>query len=219
VFSEAYVQADLFTAFYNRTFKKHLKEIGTQLFSVHSPQKAAMVERFNRTLKTKMFRYFTYKNSTRWIDILPKLIKSYNHTKHSSIAMRPIDAKQKEHWFGVWLNNNLNHIPKQGKLKVDDFVRVSRIKNIFEKGYTPNWSEQIYKISNIDARDLPIMYHLIDYNNENIEGKFYKQELQKVVPPDTYPIEKIYKRQGNKHLVKFLGYPDKYWVKSIESSL
>ena len=80
-----------------------------------------------------------------------------------------------------------------------------------------NWSEQIYTIHDVDLHDFPVMYTIIDYNTGVIKGKFYAQELQKVKHPETFPIEKVFRRQGKRILVKFLGYPEKYWVNNIVS--
>lgn len=216
-----YLQVDQGTEFYNVIFKRFLRENNVQLFSVYSPQKAALVERFNRTLKSKMYRYFTWKNTQIWYDILPDLVHSYNNSPHSSLplTLSPIEATLDENWWTVWSHSNINKPVVRHKYRVGDYVRISKIKGIFTKGYLSNWSEQVYRIHSINLRDTPVMYTIIDYNSEIIQGSFYQQELQKVSKPDKYPIERVYKKQGHRSLVKFLGYPEKYWVNEIESSL
>lgn len=219
--SPIYLQVDQGTEFYNVIFKRFLRENNTQLFSVYSPQKAALVERFNRTLKSRMYRYFTWKNTQIWYDILPDLVHSYNISPHSSLPLKlsPAEARLDGNWWVVWSHSNVNKPALKHKYKVGDYVRISKLKGPFTKGYLSNWSEQLYRIHSINSRDVPVMYTIIDYKDDIIQGNFYDQELQKVSKPEKYPIEHVYKRLGSRTLVKFLGYPEKYWVDEIESSL
>lgn len=83
------LQTDHGKEFYNSNVQKLLKKHKVELFSTNSPQKASLVERFNRTLKTRMWRYFTHKQTRKWIDVLPKFVKAYNNSKHKSIGMAP----------------------------------------------------------------------------------------------------------------------------------
>ena len=98
------------------------------------------------------------------------------------------------------------------KFSVGDKVRISVKKKTFEKGYTPRWTEEVFTISQVQYTDPPT-YKITDYNGEEIQGTFYEQELQRT-SQDIYRIEKVIKRQGNKSLVKWLGYPDSFnsWV-------
>ena len=102
---------------------------------------------------------------------------------------------------------------KTPKFSVGDKVRISKKKGIFEKGYTPKWTEKIFTISKIQYTD-PVTYKITaDYNGEEIKGSFYEQELQKTTQ-ETFRIEKIIRKKGNKSLVKWLGYPANFnsWV-------
>ena len=190
-----YLQTDLGKEFYNETFKKYLGEVNTKLFSVHSPHKCALVERFNRTIKTRMYRYFTFKNTRKWIDILPSIIKSYNNTPHTSLpkGLTPHQLRNRKCIQMSICSKDENLVDKVIFI-VGDSVRLSKLKGIFEKGYVSNWTEQIFYIHSIDAKVKPIMYIVRDYKNEIIEGKFYGQELQKVIKPDKWPVEKIIKK-------------------------
>ena len=98
------------------------------------------------------------------------------------------------------------------KFKVGDKVRITRKKGIFEKGYTTRWTEEVFTVSKIQHTD-PITYKIVDENNEEIQGTFYEQELQKTTQ-EMFRIEKVLRRKGNKSLVKWLGYPDSFnsWV-------
>ena len=177
--------------------------------------KAAVVERFNRTLKTKMYRYFTAKNYIRYVDVLPDLLHSYNHTYHRSIGMAPVEVED--------TNKDLVRarlyplIPKSYKWKYDvcDRERITMRRQPFKKGYVGNWSEEIFEI---DARlpTVPVTYRLKDLVGDIIKGKFYKPEIQKVFKSDEdyFDVEKILKtkRRGRRieYLVKWLGYPPKF---------
>ena len=78
----------------NRKFQTFLKKHNIRFFTTQNETKASIVERFNRTLKTKMWKYFTAKNTLKYVDILQKLVKSYNHSRHRSIGVRPVDVNE-----------------------------------------------------------------------------------------------------------------------------
>jgi len=177
-----------------------------------------------------MFRYFTYSGSYRWIGVLNKLVMSYNHTIHRSLppSMTPSEASLSKNVRQVWEHQEKRQpIPSsqalksfRKKLNVGDFVRISSVKGIFAKGYTANWSEEIFSIVDIDERSLPVMYKIVDSNKEILKGKFYKEELQKVTQPTSYAIEKLFpnrKKQNGKQmrLASLVGYLGKHWVYDI----
>ena len=213
-------QTDQGKEFYNKPVSEYLKSLGIHHFSVYSKQKAAMVERFNKTLKTRMWRVFTKHGNYKWLDVLPDLVDSYNHTKHSAIGMAPINVDP--------YDNALQHAqyirtPKKVRFKfqVGDYVPISKVKGIFDKGYEPNWSEEVFTVAE-QKKTSPPMYKLQDFNNELINGSFYEPELQKIAKPDRYHIERIVKTctvKGQKqYLVKWLGYPksSNSWVDNLE---
>ena len=159
--------------------------------------KASAVERFNRTLKNNMWKTFTLNGSYKWIDELSRLLSDYNHRKHRTIGMRPIDvtsvvAKQ-------FLSTVYSHvkIAAPTMFKISDLVRISKFKAIFEKGYTPNWSTEIFYIVK-RQRTNPATYLLKDFQGNSIAGGFYEHELQRVSNPDVYLMEKILRKRGNK---------------------
>ena len=195
--------------------KTFLEENNIKLFATHSERKAQIVERLNRTIKGIMFRYFTKKNTRRYIDVLQNIVWKYNASYHRSIKMSPIDVK-KENEVQVWINlyeKKLSHKRKQPKFKVGDFVRLSIEKAPFMKRYLEIWTEEVFIVDAIDYGN-PIMYKIKDQDNETIKGTFYEQELQLIVEPETYRIEKVIrkKKEGNRKLlyVKWKGYPDKF---------
>ena len=209
------IQFDQGSEFYNRLFLKLLKKHKIKHYSVYSDQKGAIIERFNRTLKTRMFRYFTSRGSHRWVDVLQDLIDGYNSSKHRSTSFAPNDVtSSNERIVRKKLFPKIVKLKKHRKavFKVGDTVRITRKKGIFEKGYEMGWSLEVFKVSEV-KKTYPVTYGLSDYKGEKIQGSFYKSELQLVDKSDNiWPIEKIIKtrRRGGQteHLVKYLGYPD-----------
>ena len=155
------LQTDKGLEFLNRSVRHLLKEYGVHHFSTHNEEtKASIVERFNRTLKTRMWRYFTKYQTMRYIDALHDFVQSYNDTYHRSIGMAPSQvnaANQEEVWQRLYGHDGKG-VPK---FKVDDRVRVSKAKRRFEKGYMANWSEELFTIREVHASDPPV-YRLVD---------------------------------------------------------
>ncbi|KAL9959303.1 hypothetical protein ACROYT_G032616 [Oculina patagonica] len=179
--------------------------------------KAVVIERFNKTLKNKMYKQFTVQGNTQYLDMLPKLIKEYNNTKHSSIKMSPTEASKKKNEGIVYFNlyGDMEQVSSKPKFKVGDKVRISKYKRIvFDKGYTPNWSEEIFKINKIQYTN-PITYKLKDLRDEEIQGSFYEPELLKA-KQDVFRIDKVIRRDYKKKqaLVKWKGYSDDFnsWI-------
>lgn len=196
-------------------YNKDVKNLGVELYSTNNEEKSCVVERWNRTMKEKMFKYFTANNTYRYVDVLDEMVSNYNNTRHSSTKMTPVEASQKKNEKIVWMNlyGHLKPFPqRKPKFKLNDKVRITKKKTIFDKSYIPRWTTEVFSISQIQFTD-PITYKITDYNNEEIVGTFYEQELQKT-NQEIYRIEKVIKRKGTKSLVKWLGYPDSFnsWV-------
>lgn len=201
------------TEFYNKNVKALLKSHSIHLYSTYSEKKASICERFNRTLKTKMWKKFSLQGNHKWIDILQDLVTEYNNSIHRSIKMKPNQVTARDEERLVKLLNSSNFKVKKTKFKVGDHVRISRLKPIFEKGYTPNWSPEIFSVTKVQKTN-PITYKLIDYKREPIDGAFYEFEMLKVKNPDIYLIDEILKRKGNKLYVKWLGFDNTHnsWI-------
>ncbi len=211
-----YIQSDKGTEFYNKPFKTLLKKHDVKLFSVFSTHKASIVERAQKTLKSKITRYLTHANTKDWVRVLDKIVKAYNNSEHGHHKLTPEDARKQSNWQMLFNKTGKSkHCTEKSKLKIGDTVRVSLLHSVFKKEYHQKWSEQIYTIQAISRRDCPLMYSLLDYLGEVVEGKFYKEELQKIGKPVTFPIEKIIRKVGNRYLVRFLGYPETYWVDRV----
>ena len=215
------VMSDQGKEFFNRHFQALMKEEGIKLYNTYNETKASIVERLIRTLKTKMWRYFTAKKT---IDVLPELVYSYNHSVHRSIKARPVDVTAENEtkiWHTLYDDHNVVKNVKY-KFKIGDQVRISKVKRTFEKGYLPNFTKEIFTISKQVPRDPPV-YKLKDYDGEELKGTFYDKELQKVIKQDDlYEVENILKKRGKgnnvQYLVKWLGYPNKFnsWVPASE---
>ena len=209
-----YIWVDKGKEFYNKDMTAWLKDENILRYSTHGEHKSAIAERFNRTLEERIRRRFTAENTRNWIDTLDELLSKYNNSYHSTIRMRPVDASKKGNEFVVWENSfkNDEHHKKSSKFKIGETVRISRIKSIFEHGFLPNWSEQIYKIHKINNSS-PVTYILKDLQIEIIEGSFYNEELLKT-SQEVFRIEKVLRKKksnGIEHgLVKWIGYSDKF---------
>ena len=218
------IQTDEGTEFFNKHFKDLMKAEEIQLYNTYNETKASVVERVIRTLKTRMWRYFTPKRTRRYIDVLQDLVDSYNKSKHRSIQKKPINVTQeneREVWHTLYGEPEKKG-PVKYKFEIGDQVRISKMKRTFEKGYLPNFSKEIFTVSQQIPRDPPV-YKLKDYDQEELSGTFYNEELQKIIKEDdVYEVEKILKSRGkgkNKEVfVKWLGYPAKFnsWIPASE---
>lgn len=216
------LQSDCGTEFKNSLVQNYLKKLKIKFFTTHNQVKASIVERFNRTLKTKMWKYFTEFNTKKYIDVIDDLVFSYNHSWHRSIKMEPSSVNQSNRDQVLKnLYGDLSTLKaKPARFKIGDTVRISKQKMHFEKGYEQNWSREIFTVDKIIYR-IPVVYKLKDLLGEEIKGTFYEAELQKVIDTGIYPVEKVIKkrkRRGNtEYFVKFLGYPEKFntWVSEV----
>ena len=179
-------------------YNKDVKEL-IELYSTENEEKSSVVERWIRTMKEKMWKYFTDNNTNVYVDILPDLVEDYNNTRHSSIKMTPVEASKKKNELEVWRNlypNRLGIIDINPKFSIGDKVRLSKKKKTFEKGYTTRWTEEVFTITKIN-RTSPITYKVADLNGEEIDGTFYEPELQKT-SQQLFRIEKVIEKGKNK---------------------
>ena len=217
------IQTDQGKEFENRDVRELFREHNIELFSVKSAYKAAIVERFNRTLKSRLWKYFTMNLNQKWTNILQDAVHAYNHSSHRTIGMRPVDVSPANVSEIRQRLSSGSASTERTSFKVGDYVRISKVKSVFEKGYLPNWTEELFTISSINRKKSPIMYKLKDYNGEEIEGSFYHHEIQKVIHDDNlFLVEKVLRTQkrGNEkwHLVKWYGHPSSMnsWVRESD---
>ena len=220
-----FLQSDKGTEFLNSTFQSMLRRHGIHFYtSENEDLKASVVERFNRTLKTKMYRYFTHANTRRYVDVLDDLLHSYNNTYHRSIGMTPVEVgRHNEEEVRVRLYPSK---PKSYKWKYDvgDRVRIAMQRRPFRKGYLGDWSQEIFEIAS-RLPTVPVTYELKDLSGELIKGRFYEPEVQKVCKSDDehFGIDRILKtrKRGGRiqYLVSWKGYPSKFdsWVDELVS--
>ena len=141
------------------------------MYSTNNEGKYVIAERFIRTLKNKIYKYMKSMLKNVYIDKLDYIVSKYSNTYHTSIKMKP-DVKDNTN---IDFKKESNY--KDPKFKVGYHVRFSKYKNIFSKGYMPNWSEEIFVFSKI-KNTVPWTYLLNDLNDEEIIGTFYENELQ-----------------------------------------
>ena len=121
-----------------------------------------------------------------YYNVLDDIVKKYNNTRHSTIKMKPIDVKD-----NTYINTDKKINSKDPKFKVGNHVRISKYKNVFAKGYVPNWSEEVFVVNKI-KNTVPWTYETNDLNGEKIIGSFYEKELQKT-SQEEFRIEKVIK--------------------------
>ncbi|XP_065653086.1 uncharacterized protein LOC136080397 [Hydra vulgaris] len=155
-------------------YNKHVKALGVELYSTENEEKSCVVERWNRTMKDKMFKHFSANSTRKYIDLN--------------------------------LNGNVRSGSVKPKFSIDDRVRITKKKGTFEKGYPPRWNKEAFTVSQVQFTD-PQTYKITDDNNEEIQGTFYEQEMQKT-DQNIFKIEKVIRKLKNKSLVKWYGYPD-----------
>ena len=193
--------------FYNRSMKSWLEKNDIEMYSTHNEGKSVVAERFIRTIKNKIDKYMTSISKNVYIDKLDDIVHKYNNKKHRTIKMKPIDVKDNTYIdFGKEVNDN------DPKFKVSDHVRISKCKTVFAKGYTSNWSEEVFVIKKIKNTVL-WTYVVNNLNGEEITGTFCEKELQKIDQQEIR-IEKVIRTKGDKLYVKWKGYDNSFnsWI-------
>ena len=160
------IWVDQGSEFYNKFFKKWLKDNNIEIYSTYDEGKSVVAERFIRTLKNKIYRHMAAISKNVYFNVLDGIVDKYNNTYHRTIKMKPIDAKS--YSFAEY-NKEYNEIDP--KFKVGDHARISKYKNIFAKRYSPNWSEEIFVIKRIKST-VPWTYVISDLNRKKICRKF-----------------------------------------------
>ena len=190
------IWVDKGSEFYNAYFKKWLRDNDIVMYSTHNEGKSVVAERFIRTSKSKIYKYMTSISKNVYIDTLGDIVDEYNNTYHTTIKVKPIDVKD-----NTYINTSKEINNKDPKFKVGDHVRISKYKNIFAKGYMPNWSEEVFVIKKV-KNTIPWTYVINDLNGKEIIGTFYEKELQKT-NQEEFRIEKVIRRKGDKLYVKW----------------
>ena len=182
------------------------------LYSTENEEKSSVVERWNRTMKNIMWKYFTANSTQRHIDVLPSMIDRCNSTYHRSIKVTPSDALNPSNYQHVY-NALTVMFEKLHYLKsVGDNVRITRKKGTFEKGFTSNWTEDVFTISSVKVTNPP-MYTIKNQLGELVRGGFYEQELH-LSAQKIFRIERVIRKKKNQVYVKWKGYSNAFnsWI-------
>lgn len=206
--------------------QKHLEDYGVDRHVAQSPDvKAAVAERFIRTLKGRLYKYFTNEKTMRWVDVLPKIVASINNTKSRATGMRPVDINEKNAtmvWNKVYGEYQDQQKPSYSKAKFrhGDKVRISKEKTAFEKSYLPNYTHEVYEVEGVKQTN-PHVYDLTTSEGEPIAGRFYDQELVRTQRGERkLVIEKVLgtrkKGKRTEYHVKWKGRPmnEAAWITS-----
>ena len=182
------------------------------MYSIHNEGKYVGVERFIRTLKTKIYKYMISISKNVYIDKLDDIVNEYNSIYHRKIKMKRVDVKDNTYIDSMELHSTELHSNKDPKFKVGHHVRISKCKNIFPKGYSPSWSEEVFVIKKV-KNTVPLKYVINDLNGDEIIGVFCKKQLQKTNQEECR-IEKVIKGKGDKLYVKWKGYDSSFnnWI-------
>jgi len=205
------LQTDDGKEFYNKTFQALMKQKGIHHFSTSGDTKASVVERFNRTLKQRLYRYFTVQNTLNFVPVLQDLVRGYNRSYHRSIKRAPdqvTQANSEEVWETLCGKKGKF---KKPQFKVGDRVRLNKKFRTFKKGYLPGWTKEVFVVRSVKGGKVPT-YKVEEWDGSLLRGTFYEQDLQKVnvKDDDLFRVEKIVKRKWDKVLERWRGWPVKY---------
>ena len=212
------LQTDRGKEFENREFKGLMDKYRVNHFTTNNSDiKCSVVERFNRTLKNKMFRFFTKTGKRQYINVLEDLISSYNNTFHSTIGMTPNQVTEDnegevfEKIYGFKNKREMLRKLKSPNIKIGDNVRKKYDFKPLDRGYYPNWTDQVFKIDKTLRNYNKPLYNINDQKNKSHNRRFYPEEVQKIKENIIYRVEKILKERtkGKKkfYLVKWLNHP------------
>jgi len=186
--------------------------------------KCSCIERAHRTIRDKLYKFFIYKNSYKYIDVLADFVKGYNAKVHSSTGMTPANVTDSD-VLTIWerLQKRLSRVI-QAKYRVGQYVRISKEKAKFAKSAEQNFSTEIFRIVEVVHRTTRPVYELEDLNKKLIDGQFYQEELTPlaVTKQTQFKIDKILStrvRSGIKeHKVRWQGYGTDFdsWVKASD---
>ena len=223
-----YIAHDAGGEFINPSFSRLMKQYNITEYNIYSDTKAQTVERFNRTLKTLMWKEFNFRGSYDYLAFLDSLLLKYNSTPHRStggVAPNKVDQSNRYDVMraiyklpkmrGGKRGKRIRRVRRklsslEKKLKLKTLVRLSKKRTVFDKGYLPSYTTELFRISTIQPTQ-PRTYLLEDLDGNKITGSFYSYELQPTKHPKEYLVEKILRRQNGRVLVKWLGFDQPTW--------
>ena len=178
-----------------------MKEKNIGFYHTFNETKASIVERFNRTLKQRMYWYFTWKGTLKYLDVLPEIVSAYNNSYHRSIKRTPSSVNknnENEVWQTLYGNSVMRRPPYKFKYAFPGPRNCSK-KDIYLTG-----AKRFFTISKRIPRNPPV-YKVKEFDGDELEGTFYKQELQRVETrgdEEVYKIEKIIKKRKTRKNVQ-----------------
>ena len=176
------LECDQGTEFWNKSFQNWLRKHSIVMYHNYSDFGSSVVERFNRTICTKISRYLTLTCQQRYIEALPQLLHSYNDTVHSRTRCKPREV-DKYNEMDVWLMSYKNHTQKpkrRNKFSLYDRVRIDKTRGVFEKGYWPSFTSELSEVIQV-IDSVPTTYRIRDLKGEPVSGIYYEQEFSKVL--------------------------------------
>jgi len=230
------IKSDKGSEFKNKEVRSFLKKEDIHTFYSQNETKGALVERSIRTIKTALYRYFRHKQTYKYLDVLQDFVRNYNKRPHRSLGQYSPAEVNQDNASEVRYNAYLAAKPRitktikkerkitkkerkssRFKFKTGDLVRITYVRHPFER---QKWTEELFIIRHRFLREGIPVYQIKDFEDENIDGTFYQQELQKVNKDEdkAWKIEKILKRRKRRGveqaLVRWLGWPKKFdsWV-------
>lgn len=219
------IRTDAGTEFLNKNVKQLLLRYKVyHSVAVNPAIKCSVIERFNRTLKDKMFKYFTKTGKRRYIGVLDDLLISYNSAEHSSIKLRPVDVTRKNQnqaFENLYKKQSMRNMLKppaiKALLKIGNKVRLKYILGAFERGYYPNWTDEVFVIHKIIPSFPKTIYKIANHLGVVEAQRYYADDLQ-AIKDEVYRIEKVLKERTYKKkqevFVKWLNYSSEHnsWI-------
>ena len=204
-----------------------MQSLGIRQMFAQNEKKAAVSERAIKTIKSRIYRYLTYKNSFKYIDNLQDFVDSYNKIVHRTIGMAPNQVNkdnEEDVRLSTYLGQTYTYKAKPFKYKTGDRVRITYLRNSFSREYDQRWSGEVFTVSHRFRRGGVPIYKVKDYDGDDITGSFYQQELQKVDLDENnmFKIETVLKTRGKgqnkQYFVKWLHWPKKFnsWIKASD---
>lgn len=222
------LRTDRGTEFSNRTSQKTFKDYGVDHFLTNNEVKANYAERVIRTLKLRLKRYETWKQTHKWKDVMKDITNSYNNTFHRTIKRKPASVtreNQAEVWMVQYGGTKMLKPDGPFKYKEGDYVRISHLRRSFQREYDERYTGEIFKIDSKRSRGGLNIYTLKDFHDEDVQGTFYEPELQRIStdPEGSFKIEKIIRSRkrrgvGKEYLVRWRHWPATFdsWVKASD---
>lgn len=200
------VSSDHGKEFHNKEVKGLFKERGINFYSTNSPIKCSLVERLNKTLKNMIWRRFLLNSTLEYTNFLDDVLLEYNKRKHSKTGFSPIEAskwKNEKRIFEKSYKTEPSLVTP--KFKIGDQVRIAVTSTLFERGYEPKFTSELYTIHDV-SRKFPCLYKVRDIDNVVLKPQFYEQEIVKAKNADVFLIEKVLARRKGMMKIRWLGY-------------